>query len=188
MGSDGVAMSARAVVTRKVGADELVADLVRRLPLASRDELRIVDRVFARLEIGRRRYGLLDLSLDCRDWRAERFEERLDALIYDIAEEIALEDAAGAAALPQLFVVVDATTGRPHPCSRAMSLGCTGWEREAVPVYTSKRDAWEALAGGGAADRKAARERWRVVPLTAAPEDELPRRAPRGRRRGRSTR
>jgi hypothetical protein len=79
-----------------MGRDLLYQDLVRRLAPASRDELRIVERVLARLEIGRQRYGLLDLSADRRDWRRERFEERLDALVYDVAGELAEEDAAHA--------------------------------------------------------------------------------------------
>jgi len=53
--------------------------------------MRVLDRVLHRLEVGRERYGLLDLSKP-RDWRRERFEERLDALVYDACEELAIED------------------------------------------------------------------------------------------------
>lgn len=53
----------------------------------------MIDRAMQRLEIGRERYGLLDLSQP-RDWRRERFEERLDALVYDVCEELAAEDLA----------------------------------------------------------------------------------------------
>jgi hypothetical protein len=77
--------------------DLLYQDLVRRLALAGRDEKRVIDSVLRRLEVGRERYGLLDVSKP-RNWRAERFEERLDALVYDVAEELALEDQAHARA------------------------------------------------------------------------------------------
>jgi hypothetical protein len=73
------------------------------------------------------------------------------------------------AALPQLFIVVDAITGELHSGGiRAIRLTCNGYERPAVPVFTSESDAWEALRGAASplAD-KDARERWRVVPLIA---------------------
>jgi hypothetical protein len=73
----------------------LLASLAGRLPAASHDELRVIDRVLGRLELGRDRYGLLDLAKP-RDWRRERFEERLDALVYDACEELAIEDQARA--------------------------------------------------------------------------------------------
>lgn len=73
--------------------DLLFDDLVARLARAPRDERRVIERVLARLEVGRQRYGALDLAKP-RDWRRERFEERIDALVYDVAEELALEDSA----------------------------------------------------------------------------------------------
>jgi hypothetical protein len=66
-------------------------DIARRLCLCNLDENRVLDRVLQRLEVGRERYGHLDLSAP-RNWRKERFEERLDALVYDVAEELAAED------------------------------------------------------------------------------------------------
>jgi hypothetical protein len=69
----------------------LARGLALRLHRCSLDEARVVDRVLARLEIGRERYGELDLAKP-RDWRRERFEERLDALVYDVCEELAAED------------------------------------------------------------------------------------------------
>jgi hypothetical protein len=57
----------------------LIRDIRRRLPLASPDELRVLDRVLQRLELGRDRY---------RELR----EELLDALVYDVCEELAVED------------------------------------------------------------------------------------------------
>lgn len=73
----------------------LARDMARRLPAASLDELRLLDRVLQRLELGRSLYGPLDVSKP-RDWRKERFEERLDCLVYDVAGELAAEDQARA--------------------------------------------------------------------------------------------
>jgi hypothetical protein len=73
----------------------LARDLARRQQNCSLDELRVQDRVLGRLELGRQRYGELDLSKP-RNWQRERFEERLDALVYDVCDELVLEDAARA--------------------------------------------------------------------------------------------
>jgi hypothetical protein len=69
----------------------LIWDIGRRLQLASPDEVRVIDRVLQRLELGRDRYGALDLSRP-REWRRELREELLDALVYDVGEELAAED------------------------------------------------------------------------------------------------
>lgn len=69
----------------------LARDLARRQQLASHDELRVLDRVLQRLELGRERYGLLDLRVP-RDWDRERGEELLDAVIYDVMGDLAAED------------------------------------------------------------------------------------------------
>lgn len=71
----------------------LLASLAARHQALELDALRVIDRITARLELGRERHGVLDLAAP-RDWRRERFEERLDALIYDVCEELALEDRA----------------------------------------------------------------------------------------------
>lgn len=73
----------------------LIRDIARRLQLAAPDEVRVIDRVLQRLELGRERYGALDLSRP-REWRRELREELLDALVYDVSEEIAAEDQARA--------------------------------------------------------------------------------------------
>jgi hypothetical protein len=73
--------------------DPLLQDLVRRLALAGRDERRVMERLLARLELGRRRYGELDIAAP-RNWRRDFGEELLDALIYDTIEELRQEDAA----------------------------------------------------------------------------------------------
>lgn len=52
-----------------------------RLLLCNVDELRVLDQVLVRLEIGRHRYGHLDLAKS-RDWDKEEAEELLDARIY----------------------------------------------------------------------------------------------------------
>lgn len=70
----------------------LARDLARRLQLASHDEARVIDRVLQRLELGRERYGELDLAKDARDWRRERFEELLDEIVYRACEELQAED------------------------------------------------------------------------------------------------
>lgn len=72
----------------------LARDLARRLQLASHDEARVIDRVLQRLELGRERYGELDLAKDARDWRRERFEELLDEIVYRACEELQAEDLA----------------------------------------------------------------------------------------------
>jgi hypothetical protein len=69
----------------------LLDDLMRRLALIGYDELRVIERVAERLDLGRHRYGELDLSRP-RAWRRELREELLDALVYDVAEELAFED------------------------------------------------------------------------------------------------
>lgn len=76
----------------EVRAAAMRRDLARFHAILNLDELRILDRVQQRLVIGLERYGHLDLSKP-RNWRKERFEERLDALVYDVAEELAAEDA-----------------------------------------------------------------------------------------------
>lgn len=74
----------------------LIADLTRRLALAGHDELRVIDALLVRLELGRERYGLLDLERDRRDWFKERREELLDAMVYDVAEQLRADDLARA--------------------------------------------------------------------------------------------
>lgn len=70
----------------------LLCNLAGRLQALEYDALRVVDRVIARLELGRERYGDLDLAQP-RPWRRERNEELLDAIVYEVAGELAAEDA-----------------------------------------------------------------------------------------------
>jgi hypothetical protein len=80
-----------AAMTCDLAHQALIRDIARRLQLASPDEVRALDRLFQRLELGRERYGALDLSRP-REWRRELREELLDALIYDVCDELAVED------------------------------------------------------------------------------------------------
>ena len=59
-----------------------VVALSLRLELCSDDELRVVDRVLAGLELGRQRYGALDLGADDRNWLDEASDESRDGLVY----------------------------------------------------------------------------------------------------------
>ena len=74
----------------------LIADITRRLALASHDELRVLDRLLVRLELGRERYGALDLRRP-RACRRELGEELLDAVIYDTIDQVVADDRAHAA-------------------------------------------------------------------------------------------
>lgn len=67
-------------------------DLERRLRLCSFDELRVLGVILSRLELGRERYGYLDLSRDRRDWKRERAEEYVDLAIYDACDVLSFDD------------------------------------------------------------------------------------------------
>jgi hypothetical protein len=73
------------------------ADLRNRLELCSHDELRVLDVILGRLELGRQRYGYLDLGRDIRDFKRERAEEYVDLAIYDACDYL---DAAAATEEP----------------------------------------------------------------------------------------
>jgi len=72
--------------------DALARTLAARLLLCNHDELRVLDRLLERLEIGRDRYGLLELGKP-RDWEREEAEELLDAQIYRAINAIERSDA-----------------------------------------------------------------------------------------------
>jgi hypothetical protein len=63
--------------------------ILEHLGECSDDELRVMNAVLARLEIGRQRYGRLDLASDVRDWERELGEELLDASIYAAISRLA---------------------------------------------------------------------------------------------------
>ena len=49
---------------------------------AGGDELDVLDGFLLRLELGRSRYGALDLRSDARDWQREQDEEVADWAVY----------------------------------------------------------------------------------------------------------
>lgn len=71
--------------------DALARNLAARLLLCNLDELRVLDVLLGRLELGRERYGFLDLS-KARDWDHEEAEELLDARIYRAISKLQLTD------------------------------------------------------------------------------------------------
>jgi hypothetical protein len=46
------------------------------------DERRVLEVIAARLRMGARTYGALDVANDARDWRREASEELLDGCVY----------------------------------------------------------------------------------------------------------
>lgn len=86
----------RAGVNRQVRSLELAARVVALCDTG--DELSVIESVVARLELGRRRYGVLNVVADKRDWRLEAAEELIDLMIYRECGYLA--DAAAAAAGP----------------------------------------------------------------------------------------
>ncbi|HEY6038671.1 MAG TPA: hypothetical protein VIV58_30520 [Kofleriaceae bacterium] len=68
--------------------DGLRDDLEARLELCSFDELRVMDKILGRLELGRARYGYLDLARDTRNYRREEAEEHLDGAVYRACDEL----------------------------------------------------------------------------------------------------
>lgn len=61
--------------------DEARAALDEKLNQLGTDEVRVLDCVAARLVIGEKCYGKLDLRKD-RDWKKEASEEALDLAVY----------------------------------------------------------------------------------------------------------
>lgn len=64
-----------------VRADAIPAYLSARLAALGPVERQLMERLLGRLELGRKRYGAMDLA-DGRDWRAEAQEELLDGCVY----------------------------------------------------------------------------------------------------------
>jgi hypothetical protein len=60
----------------------LVDTIGGRLAELGVDELRVLDRIAARLQIGQRQYGELDIATDARDWTEEALQEALDLSVY----------------------------------------------------------------------------------------------------------
>jgi hypothetical protein len=64
---------------------------------AADDESRVLEAIAARLRLGRRVYGPLDIEGDARDWRREALEEALDLAVYLAAALLRDETLPGAA-------------------------------------------------------------------------------------------
>ena len=79
----------------------IAADPSRRLALCSPSELRLFDAFLGRIELGRERYGRLDLDKDRRDFAKERHKELLDAMAYELMGELAEQDRQRAGAREQ---------------------------------------------------------------------------------------
>jgi hypothetical protein len=75
-----------------VRCEALRRNLASRLLLCCWDELRVIDIDLGRLEKGRHEHGYLDLSIP-RDWKREEAEERVDARIYRMFDDIVETDA-----------------------------------------------------------------------------------------------
>lgn len=52
------------------------------------DELRVLDYLLVRLELGEQQYGRLDLATDRRDWAEEERQEHADGVVYRACAEI----------------------------------------------------------------------------------------------------
>lgn len=87
--------AARHVASAEPRRDALERSLCTRLVQCSYDELRVLNGILRRLELGRARYGFLDLRKDRRDFRRERNEEIADWVVYDACAEISDRDALG---------------------------------------------------------------------------------------------
>lgn len=74
-------MNGRNVTAESADCDPLRRDISRRLPACGPDELRVLDALLERIELGRDRYGFLDLAR-ARDWDRELAEEMLDVQVY----------------------------------------------------------------------------------------------------------
>lgn len=73
--------------------DALERTVSARLMACSLDELRVMDFVLGRLEVGRDRYGHLDLAKhETRSWRRDRAEELGDAVVYTAFDAIVEHD------------------------------------------------------------------------------------------------
>jgi hypothetical protein len=78
-------------VSDEIRRDALERDIGRRMALCGFDELRVLDVLLGRLELGRHRYGELDLS-KTRDYEREEAEELLDMRVYQACQVIVERD------------------------------------------------------------------------------------------------
>lgn len=71
--------------------EALERSLRARLLSCNHDELRVLDSLLERLELGRDRYGHLDLA-KARDWDRELAEELLDVAVYRAVLDVRRQD------------------------------------------------------------------------------------------------
>jgi hypothetical protein len=71
-----------------VRREALQRTIAARLLVCNIDELRVLDVLLGRLELGRDRYGYLDLARS-RDWEREEAEEHADAAVYRACKVLA---------------------------------------------------------------------------------------------------
>jgi hypothetical protein len=79
-------------MSEDVRRDALAWNIAARLLSCNADELRVLDVLLGRLELGRDRYGFLDLAR-ARDWEKEEAEEHADAAVYRACGVLADRDA-----------------------------------------------------------------------------------------------
>jgi hypothetical protein len=72
------------------------ASIASRLHLCNEDELDVLDVLLARVELGRDRYGALDLT-KARDWERDEAEELLDMRVYQSIQVVLVRRARVAA-------------------------------------------------------------------------------------------
>lgn len=72
--------------------DELIGNLICKLGECSNDELLIVRSVLSRLALGRERYGAWVADGEPRNFKRERTEEILDALVYGAMMDVVRGD------------------------------------------------------------------------------------------------
>lgn len=98
-----------------------LADRIARMePDAQRVVLWIVAHVVERLEVGRRRYGDLDLADDPRCFLREAREEWIDGLIYTASDDLLEGDVSRAKGRPDVEITA---VGEPMEVSPAAAFG-----------------------------------------------------------------
>jgi len=109
-------------VTDTIRRDALARSIAARLLTCNEDELRVLDAILGRLELGRDRYGHLDLS-KARDWDAEEAEELLDARIYRACDVLRRRDAQTSRMDEALRELRNSATESPRPLALDLDFG-----------------------------------------------------------------
>lgn len=106
---------------RAIRAAAMRRDLARRMELGNLDELLVLDQHWLRIELGRDRYGLLDLRAS-RDWEREELEEHLDAATYRACARVQARELELEASHHMAHAPGDAPSSR-HPAGGLAELG-----------------------------------------------------------------